>query len=148
MDRSRFVAILGAAAALAVVVCALLVVTRRRAAPPATPALSAEQRAYLGEIAVTGARMSAAQNLVGDTVTYLDAQVGNRGGRVVRGLEIQMEFHDTLNQVVLREKARPVRPRAPPLNPGENRAFQVTFEHMPADWNHAAPTITTTVVDF
>ncbi len=148
MDRSRLVAIFGAAATLAVIVSALLVVTRRGAAPPATSALSEEQKVYLGEIAITDARMSAARSFAGDTVTYLDARVTNKGVRVVRGLEIQLEFHDTLNQVVLREKARPIRSRTPPLEPGETRAFQVAFERMPADWNRVAPAITTTEVDF
>jgi hypothetical protein len=52
-----------------------------------------------------------------------------------------MEFADILGQVVLRETARPVNPQTPPLKSGETRAFQVSFEHMPLDWNQAPPRI-------
>jgi hypothetical protein len=38
--------------------------------------------------------------------------------------------------------------RTPPLKPGETRAFRVTFEHIPADWNQAAPTITPVYLEF
>ncbi len=92
--------------------------------------------------------MSAAENLLGATATYLDGQVTNRGARPVRQLEIQLEFRDALNQVVLRETADPITRRTPPLKPGESRAFRATFDHMPADWNKTPPTITTTQVHF
>lgn len=110
--------------------------------------LTDEQRAYLIALVVTDARMSAAESFAGNSITYLGARVANRGAKRVRALEIQMEFHDTLEQVVLRETARPISPRTPPLKPGETRDFQVSFEHMPADWNQAAPTITITNVEF
>lgn len=112
------------------------------------PALSAEQKAYLAEIEITGARLSVARNLVGDTVTYLDASVTNKGARLVRRLEIQLEFHDAYNQVVLRETAHPITLRTAPLKPGETRAFRVAFDHMPADWNRTLPAMTTTDVRF
>jgi hypothetical protein len=92
--------------------------------------------------------MSAAENFLGHTVIYLDGQVSNRGNRAIRGLGIRMEFVDMLNQVVLRERAHPLNPRAPPLKPGETRAFRVTFEHLPLEWNQAAPTIAVESVEF
>jgi hypothetical protein len=110
--------------------------------------LSEEQKAYFSRILVDGPRMSAAQNFVGDTVNYLDARVSNRGEKLVRQLDIQLEFHDTLNQVVLRQNARPISPRTAPLKPGEARQFQVTFEHMPADWNRAPPSMRAMYIGF
>ncbi len=92
--------------------------------------------------------MSAAENFLGHTVTYLDAQVTNQGTRAVRQIELELVFVDMLNQVVLRETARPVTLRGPALKPGQTRAFQVSFEHMPADWNQAPPTITPKQVQF
>ncbi len=145
--RSTWVYIAGAAAALAVVFAIYIVVQRTgRQTPPQSTALAEEERAYLREIVVTDAHMSAAENLAGGTVTYLDALVTNQGAKLVRQLEIQLEFHDALNQVVLREKARPVTLRTSPLKPGETRTFRASFEHLPADWNHAPPVITTTQV--
>jgi len=140
-ERPTTVYILIAAAALVVIVGVLIVVSRPRPEAPPAPVLDAEQRAYLSQILISDARMSAAENFLGHTMIYLDGQVTNRGNRIVRQVEIQMEFVDTLNQVVLRESASPLNPRMAALKPGETRAFQVPFEHMPLEWNQAAPTI-------
>ncbi len=148
MDRSTRAYIFASAAALAVIVTIYIAIQRAISPPPSPKLLSQEEKAYLSEIAFSGARMSAAQNYLGGTVTYLDAKVTNQGARAVRNLDIQMEFHDLLNQVVLRDTAHPVTPRTASLKPGETRPFQVTFEHMPADWNQAPPSITPTQVKF
>ena len=110
--------------------------------------LNAEEKNYLSRIEFSDTRMSAADNFLGDTVTYLDARVTNHGDKPLRRLDVQLEFVDTLNQVVLREVAHPVNARTPPLAPGQTRAFRVTFEHMPMDWNQAPPTLTPVVVRF
>lgn len=141
--------ILSATVALAVMVAALALLLHLRSRPSEGPeALSAEQKAYLQQIVVSDARMSAAENFLGHTVTYLDAQVTNKGTRAVRQIELELVFVDMLNQVVLRETARPVTLRSPALKPGQTRAFRVSFEHMPADWNQAPPTITPLFVEF
>ena len=141
--------IVSAAVALAVMVAALVLLLHLRSRPSeGLEALSAEQKAYLQQIVVSDARMSAAENFLGHTVTYLDAQVTNKGARAVRQLELELVFVDMLNQVVLRETAHPVTLRGPALKPGQTRAFQVSFEHMPADWNQAPPTITPKLVQF
>jgi hypothetical protein len=138
--------ILGAAAGLVAILVMVILLTRPGTS--AKPALSPEQKAYLAQIEITGRRLSVARNLIGDTVTYLDASVTNRGTRLVRRLQIQLEFHDVFNQVVLRETAHPITLRTSPLKPGETRAFRVAFDHVPADWNRTPPTITTTDVRF
>jgi hypothetical protein len=107
-----------------------------------------EQKAYFRLLEFTDLHMSAAQNFLGDNVTYLDAQVRNAGTKAVRRLDLDLTFVDMLSQVILRERARPVSARTPPLKPGESRAFRVTFEHIPADWNQAPPTITPVYVQF
>jgi hypothetical protein len=141
--------ILIAAGALAVIMAGTILLTRRGSTgEPRDPALSEEQEAYLNQIEVTDARMSAAENFLGNTVTYLDAVVANKGSREVKLVELELVFVDTFYQVVLRETARAVTRRTPPLKPGETRAFQVTFEHMPIEWNQAPPRITPVSVEF
>jgi len=148
-ERSTRTYVLMAAGALAVVVTALVLLVRIGSGPSSSEArLSEEQKAYLQQIAITDARMSAAENFLGHTVTYLDALVSNKGGTEVRGIELQLVFVDTLNQVVLRETARPITLRTPPLQPGQSRLFQVSFEHMPMEWNQAPPAITPKSVQF
>ncbi len=148
MNRPKVFVMLGAAGALAVALGFYVVVARRGAVRPSRPVPTDEQRAYLTHIAVTDARMSVAESFAGSSMTYLEARVANRGAKLVRGLEIQMEFHDTLEQVVLRDQAHPISPRTTPLKPGESRDFRVSFEHMPADWNQIPPTISATHVEF
>ncbi len=149
MDRPTPVIILVAGGILAAIVGALALVGRlgsHSALPQAV--LSEEQRAYFQKIVVTDARMSAAQNFLGGTVAHLDARVTNRGAKVIRRLELELKFVDTLGQVVLMETARPITARTPPLKPGETRPFTVSFEHMPADWNQAPPALLPAYVEW
>ena len=108
----------------------------------------AEQKAQMAALEFSDLQMSAANNFLGNTVTYLDGRVTNKGTRPVRRLDVELNFVDTLHQVVLRETARPLTTRGAPLAPGETRAFQVSFEHMPEDWNQAVPSITPVYVEF
>jgi hypothetical protein len=123
-------------------------VTRPAAVAAARPPLSDEQKAYLGSLAFADFHMSAEANFLGDTVTYLDGKVTNQGAKLVRSLDVELNFVDTLNQVVLRETAHPLADRAKALQPGETKAFRVTFEHMPVDWNQAPPTAKAVYVEF
>lgn len=109
---------------------------------------TAEERAYLQHITISDGRVSAATNFLGDMVTYVDANVTNAGTKPVRQLDLRLEFSDMLNQVVLRDIGHPITSKAPPLKPGETRAFRVTFERMPAEWNQTPPTITPMAVHF
>ncbi|MGA2983596.1 MAG: FxLYD domain-containing protein [Terriglobia bacterium] len=112
------------------------------------PAPNDEQKAYLVSLVFSDLRMSAAANFLGDTITYLDGTVTNKGAKLVRRLDVELNFVDTLNQVVLRETAHPLADRATPLQPGETHTFRVTFEHMPTDWNQAPPTARAVYVEF
>ena len=89
--------ILVAAAVVAVIVAVLVLLARTGSRPSPTEArLSAEQKAYLPQIVITDARMSAAENFLGHTVTYLDAQVTNKGGKEVRQVGrriVRLSFH-------------------------------------------------------
>jgi len=148
-ERSSFVYVVVAAAVIAVGVAVAVLLSRGGSRPsPAAPALQDDQKAYLTQIAISEATMSAAENFLGHTVTYLDAKLTNKGTKTVRQLELELTFYDTLGQVVLREIAHPVTPQLLPLKPGETRAFQVSFEHMPRDWNQAPPTIKPAFVQF
>lgn len=142
-----------AAAILLAVFVSLLMLIRRPAAPggsaaPPSATSSQDEKAYASALSTADPRMSAAQNFLGQEVTYLDAKLSNNGTRTMRSVEIQMEFHDSLGQVVLRETSHPVNRRVPPLKPGETRAFRVAFEHMPLDWNQAPPSITIKSLSF
>jgi len=149
-DRSTPVLIVIAVVLLAAIIGVLLLLRRdvSRSSAITTPPMGADQRAYLTQISTADLHMSAAENFLGGTVTYLKARVTNNGKMPVRRLTLKLEFHDTLEQVVLRETAHPITSRTPPLKPGETRAFQVAFEHMPLEWNQGPPVITPEYVGF
>lgn len=107
-----------------------------------------EERAYLSQIEITDAKVSAVENFLGDMVIYLDANITNRGSRPVRQVELEVSFLDPWGQVVLLEKGWPVSRRAPPLAAGETHPFQLAFENMPVEWNQAPPKIVARRVEF
>ena len=99
------------------------------------------ERAYAARIQLGGMEMSRAANLLNQEITYLSGVAQNQGERSVGELEVTIEFRDALNQVVLRETRRILGSRAAPLGPGQGRAFQVSFDHVPADWNVQLPAV-------
>lgn len=106
--------------------------------------ISAAEQAYAEEIHFLDLKMSRATNFLNQEVTFLFGVVSNDGKRTIRDMEVSVEFRDLLNQVVLREIHRPLGPRAAPLLPGQRREFDLTFEHVPVDWNRRYPTIRVT----
>lgn len=130
---------------LAGVVAVLVTHQHEVATRPATVAstrapLPPDQKAYLSTLIFGDFHMSAAANFLGHTETYLDGTITNPGTKPVRNIEVELNFVDTLNQVVLRETAHPLADHPTALQPGETHAFRVTFEHMPMDWDQAPPT--------
>lgn len=110
--------------------------------------MTTEAQAYLRQIAVSDARMSAADTPLGTAVTYLDARVANQGSQTVRELDLRLEFVDMTGQMILRQTAHPVTSQTTPLKPGETRNLHVAFDHMPAEWNQAPPAFTPVYVGF
>jgi hypothetical protein len=104
-------------------------------------AFGAGEQAYASQIVFNGLGMSRAANMLNQEVTYLSGQIANQGGRAVREIEVTIEFHDAVNQVVLREQRHVLGKLARPLASGERRDFQIAFDHVPADWNVQVPTV-------
>lgn len=109
-------------------------------APPPLPMAAAEQ-AYAPRIHFTGFKRVRASNFLNQEVTILFGNVTNNGDRAVREIQVQLEFKDVFNQVVLRDTVRVLGSQALPLAPGESRDIQITYEHIAADWNQADPAL-------
>jgi hypothetical protein len=102
--------------------------------------------------------MSAAENFVGATVSYVDGTVTNTGGKTVTHLIVEVNFKDDLGQLAQRDnipmqvlKTDGPYPEAvdfsvSPLLPGQSKAFRLTFEGISAQWNHQYPEIQVTDV--
>jgi len=107
----------------------------------------AAEQAYAAQIRFSSLQLSQATNMLHQQFTYVVGSVTNGGTRPVRALEVTVEFHDLIQQVVLRDTVRVFPPAAGPLAPGQERAFQMTFEAVPSSWNQQPPSIRVSGLD-
>jgi hypothetical protein len=113
---------------------------------------------YAANIKLSDLRLSAEQNFVGATISYVDGTVSNSGDKTVTGVLVAVNFKDDMGQVTQREelplqilKITGPYPEAVPFNtsplgPGQSKLFRLTFESISAQWNHAYPDIQVTEV--
>jgi hypothetical protein len=101
----------------------------------------AAEQAYAVQVRFSGLELSQATNMLHQEFTYVVGSVTNGGTRTVRAIQVSVEFHDLVQQVVLRDSARVFPAAAGPLAPGQERAFQMTFEGVPPSWNQQPPSI-------
>lgn len=108
---------------------------------------------YAQNLKVGDAKLSAADNFVGGTVTYLDIVVSNDGNKTIASGQVEATLRNTLNEVVQKEVVpiHVLRPNqlggypdvldlsAAPLGPGKTETIRVTLEHVSGDWNQVAP---------
>jgi hypothetical protein len=106
------------------------------------------EQAYARQIHFLEPKMSRAANFLNQEVTFVFGTVENAGDRKVKQIEITLEFHDPFNQVVLRDTQRLFLPNAAPMLPGQQRDFQVGYEHISAQWNNGYPTIRVSGLSF
>jgi hypothetical protein len=145
-DRSRLPIALAAGAAVVLVLFGgLLLVSRtmRTHGPAAVETLpfGAAEQAYAQRIHFTNMQMARATNFLNQEFTYVAGTISNDGTRTLRRLQVTLEFHDPLNQVVLRETQLLITSPARPLDGGQRRDFQVTLEHVPVTWDQQYPSI-------
>jgi Protein of unknown function (DUF2393) len=113
---------------------------------------------YAPSLKLSDFKMSAAENFVGATVSYVDGTITNSGNKTVTHVIVQVLFKDDLGQLAQREdipmqvlKTNGPYPEAvdfsvPPLAPGQSKTFRLTFESISAQWNRQYPEIQVTDV--
>lgn len=106
------------------------------------------EKAYLGRIEVTDARMSTASNGIGSDLYYLDAQISNKGTETVRQVDLSLAFMDPFGDVVYRQTVHAITLTTRPLKPGATKSLHFVFEHLPAEWNQGPPNIVVSSVSF
>jgi hypothetical protein len=150
-DSSRL--IIGIAVAVVIggaLAAAFLLREPPKVAKPASP--------YIANLKLSDFKMSAAENFVGATVSYVDGTVTNTGDKTVTHVMVEVNFKDDMGQLAQREdipmqvlKTDGPYPEAvdfsiSPLGPGQSKTFRLTFESISAQWNHAYPEIQVTDV--
>jgi hypothetical protein len=144
--RNRIPFVIGLLAV--VVVIGIIVVTTRNPRPA-----TARVNPYAAKLQISNPKLSAAENYVGGTVTYLDVTITNTGDKALAGGEMKLVFRNTLNEVVQTETL-PLRVLVQdrmggypdlldlgrsPIAPGESKTVRLTLEHISADWSQATP---------
>jgi hypothetical protein len=144
-QETNWRAILIGAALIILVVGALLLVSRsERKAPASAPP-------YAASLKLSDLKMSAAENFVGATVSYIDGTVSNAGDKTVTHATVTVTFKDSMGQLAQREDVPlhvlqttgpypdAVDLSASPLAPGQSKTFRLTFESISEQWNHEYP---------
>lgn len=116
-----------------------------QAGPGATNlAMTAAEQEYVKSIQVGNLSMSRAENFLHQEVTTLSGEVYNGGSEAVSELRLTTTYLDEMNQIVLKESRAVLGSPEQPLAPGERRAFEIAFEHVPISWNMQQPTVAVT----
>ncbi len=150
-DSSRLIIGIAVAVVIAIAVAAALLLR--------TPPKSASAtHPYAANLKLSDLKMSAAQNFVGATVSYVDGTVANAGDKTVTHIVVQVNFKDDMGQLAQRNdlpmqvlKTDGPYPEAvdfsvSPLAPGQSKPFRLTFEGISAQWNRQYPDIQVTDV--
>jgi hypothetical protein len=125
------------AAALPLIAGAIWYANKRAAEPPAaTTVASAEAKAYVQNLKLSGVEMKATENFAGAAVLEITGNIANNGDRDLARVELSCIFYDVNGMVVLRERVPIVRS---PLKPGETKPFRLPFEGVPQSWNQTLP---------
>ena len=113
---------------------------------------------YAASLKLSDLKMSAAENFVGATVSYVDGTVTNTGDKTVTHVIAEVTFKDDMGQTAQREEIplqvlRTTGPypeavdfRVLPLGSGQSQTFRLTFEGISAQWNRQYPEILVTEV--
>ena len=143
-DSSRAIIVGAVAVVIAIMIgIAFLLRERPKAAKPPSP--------YIASLKLSDFKMSAAENFVGHTVTYVDGSITNSSDKAVTRVEVEVVLEDELGQVAQREEwplqvmktsgpyPEAVDMSASPLAPGQTQAFRLTFDNISAQWNRQYP---------
>jgi hypothetical protein len=122
------------------------------------PKTATAPHAYAANLKLSDLKMSAAENFVGASVTYIDGTVANTGDKTVTHAAVHVAFKNSLGEVAQAEDVplHVLQTSGPypdavdlnlsPLAPGQGKPFRLTFEHISNDWNQAYPDLQVTDV--
>jgi hypothetical protein len=139
--------------ALVVVVVGVIALLTR-----GTPRSKTPLHPYAANLKLSDLKMSAAENFVGASVTYIDGTVTNSGDKTVTHAAVHVAFRNSLGEVAQAEDVplHVLQTTGPypdavdlslsPLAPSQGKPFRLTFEHISSDWNQAYPDLQVTDV--
>jgi|SRR5579871_5027723 len=111
----------------------------------ATPALTADAKAYARNLQLSEVTMKATESYMQQMVTEIEGTITNSGNRDVKQAELVCVFYNAYGEVILREKVPIIQK---PLKPGEARQFRLPFDDIPSSWNNQMPQLVIARIDF
>jgi hypothetical protein len=150
-DNSRLI-IIGAVVLVIAAMVALAFLLReppRKVAPPSP---------YIPQLKLSDFKMSAAENFIGHTVSYIDGTITNTTDKTVSRVMVEVNFMDSIGQLAQREELplriirtngaynEPVDLNVAPLGPGQSAPFRLTFDSISQQWNRQYPQVRVTDV--
>ena len=144
---------IGIGVAFVVVVIAIIALLSR-----SEPKSAKTPHPYISNVKLSNVKMSAAENFVGASVTYIDGTITNTGDKTLTHVMVHVTFKDSMGQVAQTEDVPlhvlqtggpypdAVDLNASPLAPGQSKPFRLTFESISAQWNHEYPELQITDV--
>lgn len=146
-ERRNWLPFLIGLIAVVVVVGIIVLVTRGRGKT------ETQTNPYAANLKLSDMKLSAAENYMGGTVTYLDVNITNSGDKSLVGAKIHAIFKNSLDEVVQTETL-PLHVLVEnqmggypdlvdlgrdPIGPGQTKTVRLTLEHISDDWNRTTP---------
>lgn len=146
-QKRNWVPLLVGVAAVIIAVGAIVLFSRHK-----TPA-GTGPNPYAQQLKLSDIKLSAAENYMGGTVTYLDFNITNTGDKALVGADVNAQFKNTLGEVVQKETiplhvlvenqlaGYPdlVDMSRAPIGPGQTKTVRITLEHISDDWDRSYP---------
>ena len=150
-DSSRMIIVIAVVGVIVVMLgIAFLLREPPKAAKPVPP--------YAASLKLSDFKMSAEENFVGATVSYIEGKITNSGDKTVTHVVVEVVFRDDMGQLAQRDEVplRLLRQTGPyteavdlsvmPLGPGQAQPFRLTFDSISAQWNRQYPELRVTDV--
>lgn len=109
---------------------------RANTPPPPPAAVTAEAKAYVKNLKLSGVEMKATENFAGGAVVEIIGSITNAGDRPLARVDLSCIFYDVSGLVVLRERVPIVKTT---LQPGQTASFRLPFEGVSQSWNQTLP---------
>jgi hypothetical protein len=138
--------IAGAIALLGVGLFAYLQLSPARPAPEIP--LSAEGKAYVQHLQLSGVTMKATGSYASQMLVEIQGTIANTGDRTVDVIEIYCAFRDPNGQLIYKPRLPIVSAKMGGLKPGETKSFRLPFDEIPDAWNQALPQLVVAGVKF
>lgn len=148
-QKRNWIPLLVGLVAVVVAVGAILLFLRPKSHDGAGP------NPYADQLKISDIKLSAAENYMGGTVTYLDFNITNTGDKALVGADVHAEFKNTLGEIVQKETlplhvlvenqlaGYPdlVDMSRAPIGPGQTKPVRITLEHISDDWDRSYPAL-------